>query len=203
MTIQSAQQAGALKRTKAISSMRENEEHADLTIECGGRTYRVHKNILCAQSEWFRAACRKDTFKEGRQSTIVLHTPSSDPAEDNIGLDDPEAIRIMISYLYDDEYKTLPTLIRPKEGGKRVTPEDDRTLSTHASVFAAAVKYGLPGLRDLAAACYVEIASGPHIKNQVIAISDIAQAIRTAHSMVPPDVKDLRKATSSRRRACF
>ncbi|KAK5680026.1 hypothetical protein LTS10_007974 [Elasticomyces elasticus] len=130
--------------------------------------------------------------QEGRQSTINLPTPSSDPAEDTIGLDDPAAIRIMIDYVYHDDYKMLPT--RVKQGEKRTTPEDDRTLCTHVSVFAAAVKYGMPDLRNLAAACYVEIVRGQFIKN--IAVSDIAQAIRTAHSMIPPDVRDLHKATS-------
>ncbi|KAK3631535.1 hypothetical protein LTR56_012291 [Elasticomyces elasticus] len=178
---------------RAVKSLHEEEEYADLTIECGGRTYRVHKAIVCGQSDWFQAACRKDTFKEGRESTIVLKT-SSDPAEDQTGLDDPEAIRHMVHYLYHGDYNNFPK--RNKEGDKVTTLEADRTLATSASVFATAIKYGIEDLRHLASAYYSEIACGPKIKQQVINVEDIAQAIRTAHSAIPPDVKDLREATS-------
>lgn len=30
-------------------------EHSDVTIVCGSRSFKVHKIILCAQSEYFRA----------------------------------------------------------------------------------------------------------------------------------------------------
>lgn len=40
-----------------------DEEYADLTIVAGQRTFRVHKAVICPRSGFFRAACKKGTFK--------------------------------------------------------------------------------------------------------------------------------------------
>lgn len=37
---------------------------SDLTVSCGGRKYRVHKAIVCAQSPFFDRACA-GSFKVG------------------------------------------------------------------------------------------------------------------------------------------
>ena len=38
-------------------------EYSDLVIRRGDDEYNVHKAIVCAQSKWFRLACKPGTFK--------------------------------------------------------------------------------------------------------------------------------------------
>ncbi|KAG9647929.1 hypothetical protein KCU95_g15647, partial [Aureobasidium melanogenum] len=66
---------------KGMADLQDYGDHADLTITCGSDTYKVHKAIVCSQSEFFKLACRKHTdfggeFKEAQSSIIEI--PSRD-----------------------------------------------------------------------------------------------------------------------------
>lgn len=104
---------------KSIEGLYGNEKYADLTVIAGPRTFKVHKAVMCPRSAFFRAACKKDTFKvceahicatsrwlthrllqEGRENVIRLTTSAEDP-EDS---DDVKILALMIEFMYYLDY---------------------------------------------------------------------------------------------------
>lgn len=37
--------------------------YSDLTLRCGSKDFKVHKAVVCAQSEFFANACKPEGFK--------------------------------------------------------------------------------------------------------------------------------------------
>ena len=64
--------------------------YSDLTITCGGHLFKVHKAVICPQSQFF-AACLRSKFTEARKSNIDMHDT------------DAKALAIAILYMYTDE----------------------------------------------------------------------------------------------------
>ncbi|KAI7700221.1 hypothetical protein KC353_g16016 [Hortaea werneckii] len=176
-------------RGGVISSvLLESAELSDLTIVCGPHTYRVHKAILRAHSDYFAAL---PNFAEGVTSSINLKSIDSGN-EDNEACDDAEAVEKMIDYFYHLDY-SVPVISQPqveerveelascdtpfaskkkkkskcqrtaeKSPARPISPitPSDGNMALHAKIFAAAVKYQVPGLRTLAAEKFREAVRG-------------------------------------------
>ncbi|KAJ6117891.1 BTB/POZ domain protein [Penicillium sp. IBT 18751x] len=103
-----------------------SNEHSDITISCGAYNHRVHRVIISAQSEVLAAMCNPN-FLEGQTGKI------------NLPDDDPEAINIMVQYLYGQSYKdTRPNLDDYGES---------RAL-LNLNVYASADKYNIHSLAE-------------------------------------------------------
>ncbi|KAF2107726.1 hypothetical protein BDV96DRAFT_505827 [Lophiotrema nucula] len=74
----------------SMRSLLETGKHSDFTITCGNSTFRVHKSIVCTQSEFFDAASRFG--KEGQEQLV------------NLPKDDETAVGYMIQYMYGLDY---------------------------------------------------------------------------------------------------
>jgi hypothetical protein len=96
--------------------------YSDFKIICGSDTYNVHKAIICPQSGFFRAACRPDTFQEGRSGIVTLPFNSgrdmdalkapikADEFDWDLDVEDTSAVKLMIHYFYHHDYPwELPT----------------------------------------------------------------------------------------------
>ncbi|KAI7287157.1 hypothetical protein KC340_g18144 [Hortaea werneckii] len=121
--------------TLAVNRLWEDRTHADLTISCPPRQWKVHKAILCSRSNFFKAACQPGRFKESTNDYIELHSKLEVPdlpAMATREYDDPDAINVLIYHLYHpiSDYTTL-------------SGDAGMELVLHAWVFAAAEKYDL------------------------------------------------------------
>ena len=70
--------------------------------------------------------------------------------------DDPEIIKLMISYFYQLDYDASLAKYYTKTSKEAIASSSQTAVFTHAKIFAAAVKYQIDGLRDLSAAKFAE-----------------------------------------------
>ncbi|EKG09370.1 BTB/POZ-like protein [Macrophomina phaseolina MS6] len=103
-------------------------EYSDFVIRCNnGDEHKVHRVVLCSQSEFFRRACNPRTgFKEALSGVIELHH------------DEPDTVRAMLEFCY-----TFAYTCRPSD-----SPED--RMIFHVHVYALGEIYDIPGLKKLA-----------------------------------------------------
>ncbi|TRX91084.1 hypothetical protein FHL15_008066 [Xylaria flabelliformis] len=129
-----------------MSSLKElyySGEYSDLTISCGQSRYRVHKALVCPQSDFFIAACGAG-FKETREGIVDLPD------------DDPWAVKMMIHYFYHFEYDTQSIWEFPQNSSEAThaslseASQMPSSLVLHAKIYALAEKYNICGLKDFA-----------------------------------------------------
>ncbi|KAK8856608.1 BTB/POZ protein [Apiospora arundinis] len=80
--------------------MLKSGEFADAEVECRGRTWAVHKVIVCGRSQWFDRAFRGN-FKEATDSKVVIHD------------EDPDHIDWLLRYIYGGVAPLFATAIGP------------------------------------------------------------------------------------------
>ncbi|KAG9552065.1 hypothetical protein KCU77_g7183, partial [Aureobasidium melanogenum] len=126
-----------------IANLHESGAYSDFKIVCGSDTYNVHKNIICPQSDFFRAACRPDTFQEGYTGVVTIPANTGrdkdtlrrplipDEFDWDQDVEDVKAVKAMIHYFYHHDY--------PAE-----------KVSDHARMYAMGEKYGIQMLKALA-----------------------------------------------------
>ncbi|KAK0707043.1 hypothetical protein B0T26DRAFT_728927 [Lasiosphaeria miniovina] len=119
--------AESLKRLYARGS------YSDLEITCQGKSYPVHKAIVCPRSAFLAAAC-SGQFKEASDGRIDLSA------------NDPKAVGAMISYLYCLDH--LNSVEDPANSIQ--APETCPELVAHTRVYILAEKYLIGGLKTLA-----------------------------------------------------
>ncbi|KAI0184039.1 hypothetical protein EV127DRAFT_351381 [Xylaria flabelliformis] len=118
-------------------------EYSDFTISCGQSRYRVHKALVCPQSDFFTAAC-DGGFKETREGIVDLPD------------DDPWAVKMMVHYFYHFEYDTQ-SVMESSQNSSEATHDSfgeasqiPSSLVLHAKIYALAEKYNICGLKDFA-----------------------------------------------------
>ncbi|KAJ5055132.1 hypothetical protein J3E74DRAFT_442477 [Bipolaris maydis] len=79
----------------AIKKCLDSGEYSDLTITCGNDVYKVHKMILCTQSDFLAGAIRFPG-KESEQANI------------NLPNDEPAVVKLGVKYLYTGDYTYDP-----------------------------------------------------------------------------------------------
>ncbi|KAI6833664.1 hypothetical protein KC332_g1780 [Hortaea werneckii] len=108
---------------EALQKCFETGEYADMTIKCSGRTWRVHKVVVCSQVPFFAKAVTGE-WKEARAFYIDLVCA------------DPSAVDAMLRWLY---YGTLEVT--------ESKPSDMNTAKFLARSYKIADKYLLADLR--------------------------------------------------------
>jgi len=107
-----------------LHKLLDNSDYSDFTVECGAKTWRVHRAIVCSRSKYFKKACDGD-FKEAREATLTF--------ED----EDPALIEEMLVYLYTMQYPQTPCGLRKAK---------DMVLD--ARMYGIADKYDLPDMKQ-------------------------------------------------------
>ncbi|KAF2221709.1 hypothetical protein BDZ85DRAFT_282855 [Elsinoe ampelina] len=119
---------------RGLADLRQQTDSSDLTIICGTTTHRVHKLVLGLQSEYFKTACKPDTFSEGQSHIITLK--SINDRDDTEGADDPAAVDAMIDFFYGVETYYL------------VDQWGNTGLPHLAGLYIVADKYRVTGMRE-------------------------------------------------------
>ncbi|KAI5255704.1 hypothetical protein E4T42_01694 [Aureobasidium subglaciale] len=137
---------------KGMADLQESSDHSDLTITCGSDVYKVHKAIVCSQSEFFHLACcyhndPDGDFKEGKTGVVDI------PARSDIDAEDLKCVKLMIHFLYHMDYLEVETA--KIEAGTSPSVSKDYAIGEgilihHAMMYAMGDKYGIPGLKSLA-----------------------------------------------------
>ncbi|KAG9849350.1 hypothetical protein KCU98_g4944, partial [Aureobasidium melanogenum] len=192
----SAQQLPEKQLASMLGRLQANGAYSDLKIVCGSDTYLVHKAIVCPQSDFFRAACRPDTFAEGK--TGVVNIPDSSGradafydqpfnAEDfdwDLDVETTESVKFMIHYFYHHDY--LEREMAEIEGSVLHSDKCRKgILAEHSRMYAMGERYGVPGLKALAIA---------NFQKSFIALNHagLAAGIIIAHKSTPEADKALR-----------
>ncbi|RGP74637.1 amino acid transport gap1 [Fusarium sporotrichioides] len=100
---------------RSLSKLLKTGAYSDLTITCGTDKYAVHKAIVCSRSSFFAAACDGE-LKEAKTGEIDLPE------------DDPVAVKMMIRYLYTQNYTPPLVPVAPeaeKASTQKPEPESD------------------------------------------------------------------------------
>ena len=45
---------------QSLRTLLDNDEFADLEFHCGDKSFRLHRAIVCPQSQWFGNQCRRN-----------------------------------------------------------------------------------------------------------------------------------------------
>ncbi|KAK3624218.1 hypothetical protein LTR56_021154 [Elasticomyces elasticus] len=105
--------------------------HSDLTLVCGGRSFKVHKAVLHAQSSVFRSMLAGG-FAEANLSTVSLPD------------DSPDSLEVLLYYMYHDKYLMFNT-------NSHYHNLEANSPKAIVRAYAIAAKYDVPGLQLLAA----------------------------------------------------
>ncbi|CAI0645624.1 unnamed protein product [Colletotrichum noveboracense] len=126
---------------KSLESLYKTGIYSDLRIFSLTKSYLVHRAIVCPRSGFLAAACRSP-FKEAADGAISLPD------------DEPLVVDMMIQYFYLLDYQQSlysDSTSQPLELEHTNTTHIS-CLLLHAKVYAAAEKYAIGGLKDLAVA---------------------------------------------------
>ncbi|KAK5056089.1 hypothetical protein LTR84_012640 [Exophiala bonariae] len=143
-----AQYVGEMKIAQYVSGLLESGEYSDFTITCQYKVFKVHRNIICAESTMLKVACNNANFKEAAEAKIDFPEQR------------PRIMKMVLQFMYTAEYKPW-TL--PKFGGNETadnTNDSDEIdgklpeLAVHIMVHQAADMLGMESLKKYAAEKY-------------------------------------------------
>jgi hypothetical protein len=164
------------------SKLLASEKYSDLTILCHGREFKVHKAILCPQSEVFSKICDTD-MQEKRTGTIEHEEFDDDTMQRMIefAYGKEYSVTCRPKYVLDEDVEASATSIgslaieaAPATGGVTLWRDDGAMavidkgpvelsiadkLVIHARVYGLADYYDMPELRDYAYHCFMDIAN--------------------------------------------
>ncbi|KAK3659700.1 hypothetical protein LTR56_001063 [Elasticomyces elasticus] len=118
--------------TDAVKNLWKDNKHADITVICAERSWRVHKVILCAQSPFFAKACDGDFKASGLDGSMEAQTGVITLKED-----DPSAVAAMLGYVYNFDYPDDANV----DNAEPMAP-----IMFNLQIFVIADKYDIPHL---------------------------------------------------------
>ncbi|THY06133.1 hypothetical protein D6D02_02574 [Aureobasidium pullulans] len=164
----STQGASKDQLVATIAKLHESGAYSDLKIVCGSETYNVHKAIICPQSTFFKIACRPNAFQEGRTGVIEIPVSSGRDAafyknpiaieefDWDLDVETATSVKLMIHYLYHHDYLEQADSV-PRVFWSTTEHLGQGILAQHSRMYAMGEKYGVPGLKALAATRYKEM----------------------------------------------
>lgn len=130
-----------------FSALLGSGKYSDLTLTCGSRSWKVHKGVLCLQSDFFAKACDGDfkvSFARPTRPGLLLtrlqeaHTNTIDLSEDS-----EFTVAAMVNFMYHGKYDAAQIL--PSEDY-----ESGVAMLLHVRVVGLAQKYFVEPLQKYA-----------------------------------------------------
>jgi hypothetical protein len=193
------------------SKPRRSEKYSDLTISCHGRQFKVHRTILCPQSEVISKLC--DIDMQERKTGIIEHEEFDD-----------DTVERMIDFTYEKNYDATqrPKHLLSGDGDETSTgtealaiedvltaegltlPENDDAMPVtdnerpelsaadkwiiHARVYGLADYYDMSELRELAHSRFMAVADGqaasPDLSGFVNVAREVCRRTTAADGMI-------------------
>ncbi|KAF5556557.1 kelch 4 [Fusarium mexicanum] len=145
---------------RALGNLLKTGDYSDFVIICGKARHKVHKAIICLRSDFFKAACTSG-FKEAQTGEVELP---------------------------DDEPLTTAAASIPREAlGPYVFIIPYVALRVHYKVYALGEKYGIPGLKALAAHNFETECEDVFSSSKVQRLEDLIHEMRE-RTPAPPKV---------------
>lgn len=123
---------------------------------------------MCPQSTFFKAACRPNAFQEGQTGVIEIPVSSGRDAafyknpiaveefDWDLDVETATSVKLMIHYLYHHDYPEQADSV-PRVFWSTTEHLGQGILAQHSRMHAMGEKYGVPGLKALAATRYEEM----------------------------------------------
>ncbi|KAF2841109.1 hypothetical protein M501DRAFT_1013924 [Patellaria atrata CBS 101060] len=111
----------------SIASLFTSGNYSDFTVICGSETYKVHKAVICPQSEFFQKTF-EGNFKESESNSVDLSAQH------------PRIVQAMLMFFYTGGYSQT----------KGEESEELHPMMFHVLVYAIAGMYTVPHLKELA-----------------------------------------------------
>ncbi|KAI9932487.1 hypothetical protein ASPWEDRAFT_166141 [Aspergillus wentii DTO 134E9] len=137
-------------------------QFSDLVVQTTEQDFKVHKLVICGQSEYFSLMYSKE-WKETAENKIVLKE------------DDPHAVEAMIHFMYGFDYDSSGN------NARRVSP-----MLFNAKVYQIADKYSIPALKDISKEKF------EHAVQKCWEMDDFPHAIVEVYANSPSTDKGLR-----------
>ncbi|KAK4891417.1 hypothetical protein LTR27_009912 [Elasticomyces elasticus] len=112
---------------KGAAELFRTEKYSDVDLICGERTWKLHKSIICMQSEIFAQFCEQCSPKKAQKLCLVL-------LEDEVSV-----VAAMVYYLYHGEYDVAA-----------FTSEHLSAMELHVKLYFLAMKYSIAFLDHVA-----------------------------------------------------
>ncbi|KAK5730471.1 hypothetical protein LTR15_000408 [Elasticomyces elasticus] len=159
-----------------------SEKYSDLTIECDGRKFKVHRVVMCSASPVIAGAC--DNNMKEREEGVIEHNEY-----------DADTVERMIQYVYTQTYdvdKAGPSgaaedMVKPAFHDTTSADIND-VLIAHARVFVIGDYYDLPGLKVLAVERFAEAATA------VWKLEGFIDVIKEVYELTGPNHHEIREA---------
>src|SRR2546421_7789885 len=147
----------------SLASLLFAEKYSDLTITCGGRTFPVHRAVVCSQSAFFAKAC-DNNFKVWNTvfvppitsrlwRNILLtgpHVQESITHVVDLPDDDPYILERFLLFLYTGNYEDgeYPVLNKPSSSATMNPEEVQEELDQAPGIDTAGVSDGHGGVPE-------------------------------------------------------
>ncbi|XPS97483.1 hypothetical protein M3J09_006711 [Ascochyta lentis] len=115
-------------------------QQADLLIRCRDDDYHIDRSIMCHHSQWFGKVYSKVNYPKMAKRIVDLSA------------DDPGAVAAMIQYCYQLDYGDT-------RSDSNSALYSVVTLRPHLDTYLLAERYGMPGLKSLAAQKFEKLAT--------------------------------------------
>lgn len=171
-----------------IARLMNDPKYSDFTIKCGGKSWHVHKAILCSASAVIARACESKMLEDS--TNTIEHNEF-----------DADTMERMVSYIYKQTYelqheetsKKKPDCEKDAAADTGISAGGDmnKVLIAHSDVYGIAEFYEVLPLKQLATERFKEVAaSGMVVENFIDVVKAVSKRTSQTDTMLRTALRD-------------